>query len=78
MWGTVDESTVRAVIIQNDNIRKNISAFLYSKSNDIILYDDSYFFQLRPIRVTAGRAVFVVIPIYRESASTHFSSRYGS
>jgi hypothetical protein len=78
VWGKVDGSTVGAVIIQKDNIRKNISAFLYSNSNGIILYDDSHFFQLRPIRVTAGRSEFVGIPIYRESASTRFSSRYGS
>jgi hypothetical protein len=66
-----------SVIIQKDNIRKNNSAFLYSNSNVIILYD-AYFFQLRQIRVTASRAVFVVIPIYLESASTFFSSGYGS
>jgi len=69
----VDESTVRGLIIQNDKTRKNISAFLCSNSNDIILYDDSHFFQLKPIRVTAGRAVFVAIPVYRESALTRFS-----
>jgi hypothetical protein len=78
MWGKVNESTVRAVIIQKDSKRKNISSFLYSKSNDITLYDDSHLFQIRPIRVTAGRAVFAAIPFYLESASTPFSSRCGS
>lgn len=75
--GTEDENSVRAVFIQQDNIRTNISGFLYSTTNGIISHDDSHFFQPRPIHVTAGSAAFVATPIYRESASTHFSPRYG-
>jgi hypothetical protein len=41
-------------------------------------FDNSHYYSLRSLGVTAGNAAFAAIPICRESGSTRFSYLYSS